>query len=419
MADRHVGKNKFLGLEGSGLNILFIHQNMPGQFKNLAPKISEDPNNRVVFITRRDVIEIPKITKRRYEPHRSASSGTHHYVRSFENAVLHGQTVAKECLELKRSGFLPDVIVAHSGWGEALFLKDVFPQVPLLTYAEFYYHGRGYDMGFDPNEKLGFDEICKARARNANLLLSLEACEAAISPTHWQKMSHPAAFHDKISVIFDGIDTNRVRPDHRATYTLPTGRILSREDEVVTYVARNLEPYRGFPSFMRALPKLLELRPEAQVLIVGGDEVSYGNAPGDGRSWKDVLLDEVTLPPGRVHFLGKLPYSEYLRVLQVSSAHVYLTRPFILSWSCMEAMSAGCLVIGSATPPVEEVLIDGNNGILTDIHSPDAIARDTAEALDAGSSLDKLRQRARETVVRRYALPQCLDKQISLIKSLV
>lgn len=398
------------------LNVLFIHQNMPGQFKYLAPHLAAQEGNRVVFITGRDKFDLPNVERITYTLPRTAKEGTHRYVRLFENSVIHGQQVVRACLLLSRRGFRPDVIVAHPGWGESLFIKDIYPSTPLLNFCEFYYHGRGSDVGFDPEEPAGIDDICRARARNAHLLLSLESCDAGLSPTKWQKSRHPVQFHDKISVIFDGINTAFVRPDPAATFDLPNGGTLSRADEVVTYVARNLEPYRGFPSFMRALPQILEARPNAQVLIVGGDEVSYGRAPAQGKTWREKMLEEVPVDLDRVHFLGKLPYAEYISVLQISSAHVYLTRPFVLSWSCVEAMAAGCLIIGSATPPVQEVIEDGVNGILTDFHSPDAIARQTIGSLAAGPALNQLRNRARETVEERYALSKCLPQQLALIR---
>jgi glycosyltransferase involved in cell wall biosynthesis len=389
---------------------------MPGQFKHLAPQLAARTGNRVAFITKRENVELPGVEKITFALPRTAKESTHQYVRLYENCVIHGQQVVRSCHELIKQGFRPDVIVAHPGWGESLFLKDVFPKTPLLNFCEFYYHGRGSDVGFNRDEPAGIDDICRARARNAHLLLSLESCDAGLSPTVWQKTRHPAPFQDKISVVFDGIDTDYMAPDPNATFELADGRVLSRSDEVVTYVARNLEPYRGFPSFIRSLPTLLKKRPNAQVLIVGGDEVSYGRMPPGGKNWRETMLAEVPLDPARVHFLGKLPYARYRSVLQISSAHIYLTYPFVLSWSCVEALAAGCLVIGSSTPPVEEVIEDGVNGLLTDFHSPEEIARRTIEALAAGASLDPLRQRARETVLERYALDRCLPQQLALIK---
>ncbi len=388
---------------------------MPGQFKHLAPRLAAE-GNRVVFLTRRSDVRIPGVETVSYKEPRKAGASTHHYVRLFENSVIAGQEVVRALQKLRKQGFVPDIMIAHSGWGEALFLKDVYPKVPLLAFSEFYY--RREELIFDRDRSASLDQVCRLRARNANLLLSLEACDAAITPTYWQKRVQPAVFHEKISVIFDGIDTARVAPDPLATFALPNGRVLNRADEVVTYVARNLEPYRGFPSFMRALPEILAACPNAQVVVVGGDGVSYGAKPTDGRTWRETLLGEVEFDGARVHFIPRLAYDRYLSLLRVSSAHIYLTYPFVLSWSFMEAMAAGCLVIGSSTSPVEEVIVNGVNGLLADFHSPSDIARTVVNALSAGSAYDALRVAARGIVHDRYALDDCLARQRLLVKRL-
>lgn len=396
------------------MNILLVHQNIPAQFKHLAPALAAD-GHRVVFVTRRTDITIPGVETASYTAPREAAAQTHHYVRTFENGVLSGQAVVRRLQDLRRDGFTPDVAIAHSGWGEALFLKDAYPKAPLIVFSEFYY--RREELFFEPDAEVTLDQVCRLRARNANLLLSLEACDAAIAPTHWQKSVQPQAFHDKLSVIFDGVDTRVVAPNAAATFALPNGRVLSRADEVVTYLARNLEPYRGFPSFMRALPRILAERPHAQVVIVGGDGVSYGGKPADGRSWRETMAAEVRFDPARVHFIPRLSYNSYLALLRVSSAHVYLTYPFVLSWSFMEAMAAGCLVVGSATAPVQEVIRHGVNGLLVDFHSPDEIAGTVVEALAAAPALAPLRVAARRTVQDRYDLPAALARQRALIEA--
>jgi hypothetical protein len=242
------------------MNILFVHQNMPGQYKYLASYLGWDSRNRVVFLTRQDGIDLPRIQRVTYQLSRAAHPTAYHYLQTLEDRVLRGQAALRACLSLAADGFELDVIVAHPGWGEALFLKDKFPRAKLLSYCEFFYRGRGLDVGFDPEDKVDLDALCQVRTKNAHLLLSLEDCDRGVSPTQWQRSVHPAQFHDKISVMFDGVDTDRVTPNQRASFTLPNGRTLTAADEVVTYVARELEPYRGFRSFMRALPELLHRR---------------------------------------------------------------------------------------------------------------------------------------------------------------
>ena len=397
------------------MKILFIHQNMPGQFKHLAPAMAR-AGHEVVFLTQRADVDLPGVRRATYAKPRAAHASTHHYVRLFENSVLAGQQVVRAGLELQKKGFVPDVIVAHPGWGEALFLKDLWPKVPLLNFCEFYYGGEGSDIGFLAEEPADLDTICRVRARNASHLLSLEACDAGVTPTHWQHSRHPTPFRDKIRVIFDGIDSGIVRPTPKASFTLPNGRSLTAADEVVTYVARNLEPYRGYPNFIRALPELLSQRPDAQVVILGGDEVSYGRSPPDAANWREHMAREVPLDPERVHFAGKLPYARYLALLQTSALHIYLTVPFVLSWSCLEAMSAGCLVLASDTAPVREAIEHGVNGLLCDFHSPADIAAKAANALARRAELAPLRRAARQTVLERYDLSLCLPAQMRLVE---
>lgn len=320
---------------------------------------------------------------------------------------------------MKKKGFRPDIVYAHPGWGESLYIKDVYPDVPLLNYFEFYYHVFGADTYFDPQEPINVDDLLRIRTKNAINLLSLESCDWGISPTDWQWRQHPPQFRNKISVIHDGIDTTVAKPDPTARLTLASGVTLGPSDEVVTYVARNLEPYRGFPSFMRAAAKISARRPNCHILIVGGDGVSYGRRPQAGTTYRQMMLAEVDIDPTRVHFLGKLPYGQYLKVLQVSSAHVYLTVPFVVSWSMLEAMSVGCPVIGSNTPPVVEVIEDGKNGLLADFFSPEEIAERVDEALDHEDRMAALRERARNTVLERYDLASCLPRQLKVMEDLI
>jgi glycosyltransferase involved in cell wall biosynthesis len=398
------------------MRVLFIHQNCPGQYRHLARHLAPVAGNEVVFITQPGKPDLPDVRKVEYQPAREATRETHFYVRGLEAAVLNGQAVARTAMGLKQSGFVPDIVCAHPSWGESLYIKDVFPDAPLLAFCEFYYRADGADVGFDPAHPATLDDRCRVRTKNTTHLLTLEAMDRGVSPTAWQRAQYPREFVDRIAVIHDGIDTAVVRPDLQAVLTLPDGRQLSRQDEIVTYVARNLEPYRGFPSFMRAVAELSRRRPRTQFLIVGGDGVSYGARLANGETWRQHLLAEVAVDPARVHFLGNVPYAQFVRLLQISSVHVYLTYPFVLSWSALEAMAAECLLVASDTAPVTEVIEDGRNGLLVDFFSPMAIADRVEEALDGGARWDELRRRARATILERYRLEDCLARHIRLIE---
>jgi glycosyltransferase involved in cell wall biosynthesis len=385
------------------MNVLFIHQNFPGQFRHIAAHLARQLGVAVRAIGREHAPGLPGIPLQRYRPHRPASKETHPYARTFEEGVLHGQQVLRLLLDLKAKGFRPDVIIAHPGWGETLYAKQAFPTCKLIHFCEYYYRTDGADAGFDPEFPLTLDSAASIHSRNALHLLNLENCDAAITPTRWQHSLHPAAYHDKIKVIHEGIDTDNLGPDPNAVLRLPNGQLLRAGDPVVTYVARNLEPYRGFHQFMRALPRLLAAHPTCQVVVVGGDDVSYGSKPKDAPNWRTKLLRENPVDPNRVHFLGKVPYATYKKVLQVSAVHVYLTYPFVLSWSLLEALACGCLVIASDTAPVQEIICDKDNGLLVDFFNTDEIAERVLYGLTEPEAYKKLRKVAYITA-RRYSI---------------
>jgi glycosyltransferase involved in cell wall biosynthesis len=362
--------------------------------------------HRVIGIGNHPAPGLNGIDLLRYKLTREPTQGLHRYVRTLENGVIYGQATAQQMLKLKQQGFVPDVILAHPGWGEALYAKDVFPDAKLVSFFEFYYQADGADVGFDPAEPVSVDDRARTRTRNALHLLNLDACDIGVSPTHWQKSRHPAVYHDKIRVVHEGVDAQLMQPDPQARFTLPNGTVLRRGDPVITYVARNLEPYRGFHVFMRTLPEILQRNPQAQVVIVGGDEVSYGNKPKDTPNWREAMQKEVgeRIDASRVHFTGKLPYLQYRSLLQVSAVHVYLTYPFVLSWSMLEAMSCGCLLVASRTAPVEEVIEHGKNGLLVDFFDQAALVEQVSEALSQPNRFSEIRHQARQTVLQRYTV---------------
>ena len=401
------------------MKLLFVHQNFPGQFKHLAPALAHAGHDvRALAIDGVGLTQIPMV---RYVIGRGSSREIHPLAADFETKLIRADACAAAAVKMKNSGYRPDVIFANPGWGESLFLKDVWPHAKLLALLEFFYATRGLDVNFDPEfaiHDVGND--ARVRVKNANLLLTLECMDWGVTPTQFQHSTMPRAYAHRISVVFDGIDTQSARPHAAATLTLP-GKTLRAGDEVLTFVNRNLEPYRGYHRFMRALPRILRARPNATVLIVGGDEVSYGAKVPEGTTWKQMFWDEVKheLDTSRVHFLGRIPYAAYVNVLQVSMCHVYLTYPFVLGWSCIEAMSAGCLLVGSATAPVEEVIAHGQNGLLVDFFDGDALAATVIDALASPSKVAHLRAAARATAVQRYDLASvCLPQQLQLLERL-
>jgi glycosyltransferase involved in cell wall biosynthesis len=404
------------------MKVLLVHQNFPGQYLHLARHLGSVPGNQVVFITQRKDGELPGVRKIVYSPRRTVTPQVHHYLRESEAAVLNAQEVARLAMELRRSGFIPDVILGHNGWGEIWYLRDIFPNTPLVGYFEFFYRLQGADVGFDPSDPVTADTAPRIRTKNLGNLLALDAASVGQCPTHWQKSGYPKRYHSILHVIHEGIDTQTVIPDPNARLRIPNTDIeLAAGDEVVTYVARNLEPYRGFHVFMRSLPAILAKRPKARVLIVGGDEVSYGARLPEGRTYRQTSLDELKgeLDLSRVHFLGRVPYPLFVKLLQISRVHVYLTYPFVLSWSMLEAMSAGCLVVGSRTPPVEEVVRDCGNGLLVDFFSPQEIAGRVIEALEDRRAHESIRRNARQTIVDEYDLRTvCLPSQLGLLNAL-
>ena len=401
------------------MKILFVHQNFPGQFKHLAPALQRAGHDVCAMaIGGAGLQQVPMV---RYAVARGSTRDIHPLAADFETKLIRGDACAAAALRMKREGYTPDVIVANPGWGENLYLKDVWPESKLLALLEFFYAVRGLDVNFDAefaNNDIG--NAARVRTKNANLLLTLDSMDWGVSPTHFQHGTLPRAYRDHISVIFDGIDTKSVCPDS-TTIVTADGKTLRAGDEVLTFVNRNLEPYRGYHQFMRALPRILRERPNAEVLIVGGDEVSYGAKAPEGQTWKQIFMDEVKaeLDPARVHFLGRIPYAAYLNVLQVSRCHVYLTYPFVLGWSCIEAMSAGCLVVGSATAPVEEVIAHSQTGLLVDFFDPNGLADVVTDALAKPQHYLHLRTAARAAAVARYDLEgQCLPQQMQLIEHL-
>ena len=408
------------------MRILFIHQNFPGQFRHLAPALVQRGHEVMAMSMVKGspaVWQGVRIVS--YAPRRGSTAGIHPWVSDMESKTIRGEACFRTAMAMKSEGYQPDLIIAHPGWGESLFVKEVWPAARLGIYCEFFYCHEGADVGFDPEfaSKDPEGDACRLRMKNLNILLHFDSADAGISPTRWQAGTFPGPFRQRISVIHDGIDTSVAIPNKKVSLVAETGLKLTGDDEIITFVNRNLEPYRGYHVFMRALPEILKRRPRARILIVGGDEVSYGARPPQGGSWKAIFASEVRpqisdADWGRVHFLGKIPYSQFITLLQLSTVHLYLTYPFVLSWSLLEAMSTGCAIVASDTAPVREAVRHGDTGRLVDFFDVGGLVEEVCRLLDDPQERASLGLSARRFAQETYDLAGvCLPRQIEWVNS--
>ena len=402
----------------NSMQILFLHNNFPAQFGTLGQYLARKGWD-VWFGTQRKNSQLPGISVFNYEPHRKVTEKIHPYAANFENAVLNAQAVARSAIKLKDAKKLnPDVIVAHSGWGPGLFAKDVWPESKYVGYFEWYYSANAPDVEFLSDDKRELDDQLRGHMRNAAILLDLEQSEFGLCPTEFQASQFSDESRKKLKVLHDGIDIQTYVKGDSQTYDIG-GKTYAKNDEIITYVARGMEPYRGFPEFMRAIDIVLRERKECKVIVVGEDRVAYGKKLAKGDSYKKRALEELSLDLDRVHFTGLIPRNEYLKVLQVSTVHTYLTIPFVLSWSLMESMSAQCTIVASDTAPVREVINDDVEGVLTDSRNPRAIAEKIIEILSDPERRTRLGVAARKRIVEKYAADEIMAEKDRLFRSLI
>ena len=404
------------------MRILLVHQNFPGQFRGLAPELVRAGHELRAVSTRQEPV-LAGVPNTPYQPARGNARDLHPWLASTESAVVRGEAVARVVERMGAQGWTPDLVLGHTGWGEMLFMRQVLPQARQLGFNELYYRADGGDVGFDPEFPAQPQALQRLVVRNLHLTASLLACDAGITPTQWQASCFPSVLRERLHVIHDGIDTDRLVPDAGAWLRLGRGQVLLRHgEEVITFVNRNLEPMRGYHQFMRALPEILARRPKARVVIVGGSDVSYGAAAPAGQAWREIFLQEVRdqLDLSRVHFVGRVTYDTLVTLLRLSAVHVYLTMPFVLSWSLLEAMSLGALVVGSDTAPVREVITHARNGLLVDFFSPPQLAAQVCEVLSRPADFAALRAQARQTIVERYDFRRlCLPQYLALVEGQV
>ena len=404
------------------MDICFIHQNFPGQYQHIASVLAKAKSIRLTSLS----IENPKdkvsntIHCFRYGIQRGNAKSIHPWALDSETKMIRGEACARAAHQLQQQGYQPDLICAHPGWGESLFLKQIWPKTPILHYQEFFYNTYNSDLDFDPElqSKQEWELKAKTPAKNASLLLSLEDSNWNVCPTYFQKSSFPEHWQQSISVIHDGINTDLAKPKtFNSVVQICENLSIQQGEPVITFVNRTLEPYRGCHSFIRSIPAIQRLCPKAKIVIVGETKgVSYGQACQKGE-WKDRFLKDIEgqHDSSRIYFTGSLSYQKYLQLIQVSQAHVYLTYPFVLSWSLLEAMSTGCAVIGSNTAPVRELIKDGQNGLLVDFFDYEEIAQAVAKVIHDHELAETLGKNARATILKDYSLEQCVPRQIALM----
>ncbi len=404
------------------MDILFIHQNFPAQFVHVVNALQRRSGVRLGVVTDQANEHVDRLPTARYRFDARKVKGGDRISRSYAVHAARARMTARAMEAIRARDFRPSVVVGHLGWGETLFVKDVFPDARLITHAEFFYAPKGADVGFDPEfpALVDLEERLQLRAKNAAILAAMSETDIAVAPTRWQASRFPEEWQSKIRVVHEGIDTEAVAPNANAALRLPGSRgVLTANDEVLSFVNRNLEPYRGYHIFMRALPEILAKRPNAHAVIVGGASVSYGPAAPEGQSWKKIFLGEVAdrLPMERVHFVDRVPFSSLVALFQITSAHVYLTYPFVLSWSLLQAMSAGAPIVASRTAPVVEAIEDGVNGLLVDFFDVDGLARRVVDTLAARGRLTGMQAAARASVIEAYDLETlCLPRWLKLIE---
>lgn len=399
------------------VQILFLHDNFPAQFGVFGQYLARNGWD-VWYGTQRKGAALDGLKTFVYAPHRDVTEKIHPYVGGFERAVLNGQSLARSALKLKEKGLNPDIVMAHSGWGNGLFVKDLWPKSAYIAYFEWYYRSGAPDIVFMQEAKRELDDDLRSRSRNTPILMDLASCDAGLCPTEFQKSQFPACFHDKITVMHDGIDVERYKPQEGATLVLPDLN-LSHVDEIITYVARGMEPYRGFPEFMKALEIVLAQRPDTHAVILGEDRVAYGKKLPEGESFKQRAQSSLDIDWSRVHFTGLAPRPDYLKVLQASSVHVYLTVPFVLSWSMMEAMSTGCAIVSSDVDPVSEMAGGETPTLLqVDHRNPGAVAAGIKTLLDDRGKAKALGDAARNFICDGFAAQDLYSRKAEWLRRL-
>ncbi|HEY8574616.1 glycosyltransferase [Phenylobacterium sp.] len=401
--------------------VLFVHTNFPAQFRDLVESLLAR-GVPVRAISANTAPVMPQVRTARYGLSRGTTPGIFVYAVRPEADLLRATAALRGARSLKAEGFEPQVIVGHSGWGETALLKEAWPDAKQVLYPEFFYRGRGLDIDFD-NEFIPLTEegVLLGKTKNSVMSLALTDATAIVCPTPFQASTLPSIFQPRVRVIHEGIDVDAIAPAPAAPFPLDDGRVIAPGTPVITHINNQMEPLRGLHIFLRALPRVLEAVPDAQVLVIGDEKArGYGGNAPEGKTWKQVCLEGVEdrIDMSRVHFLGRVAHGRMHDALRLSSAHVYYTYPFVLSWSLAEAMALGCYVIGSDTPPVRDAIEDGMNGRLLPFFDVDALSEALIEACRNPEATRPLRAAARETPLERFSRAKGRQAWLDLLREM-
>ena len=384
--------------------VLFVHSNFPAQFADVANALMAR-GVPCASIGATSAPGIPDMMMARYALPRGTTEGVFPLAVRAEADILRGASALRVALMLKERGFDPAVIVGHPGWGETVFLRRAFPAARQVMFAEYFYHGEGFDVGFDPEFTDPGDEPgLRAEAKNPVMALSYAQADAIVAPTEFQASTLPQVFRPLIRVIHEGVDTEAIRPGPAAPFALPDGRVIEPGTPVVTYVNNNMEPLRGLHIFARALPRLMAEVPDVRVLMFGRDNPRpYGGTTDDGRTWRATLFAGLKVDASRLHVMGKAPHEQLQAAYKLSTAHVYYTYPFVLSWSLAEAMASGCYVVASDTAPLHDAIDDGVSGRLLPFFDVDALSQAMIDACRNPDAAAAMRKAARKAAVAKFS----------------
>lgn len=399
--------------------VLFVHNNFPGQFRDLSESLAAK-GVPCLALGQDHAPGLEGVRIARYRLPRGSTPGIYPLAVRPEADLIRAQAAMNAARALKHEGWDPKVIVGHPGWGEMTFLDEVFPNARQVCFAEYWYHGRGYDVGFDAEwHAHDEDAVLRANAKNAVMSLAYARADAIVAPTEFQANALPRAFRARTSVIHEGVDVDAIRPGPAAPFDLGDGRVIQPGTPVITHVNNSMEPLRGLHILARALPRLLSGVPDAEVIIIGDpDKRPYGGNAPDGMTWKNACFQGVDYDPARVHFLGRVPHARMLAALRLGVAHVYYTYPFVLSWSLAEAMASSCYVVGSDTAPLHDAVEDGVNGRLLPFFDVDALAETLIAACREPQASRPLRAAARATAEARFSRAQGRESWFALLREL-